>query len=86
MFILSLGIDFSLVGAFGVQLNFPSEGNSVSPVKLAVEVINIFSLSIFLREGRCLVSDGCAVARSFSVLSCKSLSKNEHYIFLIWTS
>ena len=47
VFILSLGIDFSLVGALGVQLNFPSEGNSISPVKLAVEVINIFSLFIF---------------------------------------
>ena len=81
MFILSLGIDVSLVGTFGVQLNFSSEGNSVSPVKLAVEVIKIFSLSIFLREGRCLVSDGRAVARSFSVLSCKALSENEHYIF-----
>ena len=47
VFILSLGIDFSLVGALGVQLYFPWEGNSISPVKLAVEVINIFSLSIF---------------------------------------
>ena len=58
VFILSLGVDFSLIGTLGIQLNFPSEGNSVSPVKLAVEVISIFSLSIFLREGRCLVSDG----------------------------
>ncbi|XP_015758124.1 PREDICTED: uncharacterized protein LOC107337478 [Acropora digitifera] len=38
VFILSLGVDFSLVGALGVQLNFPSERNSVSPVKLAVEI------------------------------------------------
>ena len=69
MFILVLGIDFSLVGAIGSQLKFPSEGNSLSPVKLAVEVINIFTLSIFLREGRCLVSDGRVVARPFSELS-----------------
>jgi len=38
VFILSLGIDFSLVGTLGVQLYFPWEGNSISPVKLAVEM------------------------------------------------
>lgn len=38
VFILSLGVDFSLIGTLGIQLNFPSEGNSVSPVKLAVEM------------------------------------------------
>ncbi|XP_067045179.1 uncharacterized skeletal organic matrix protein 1-like [Acropora muricata] len=38
VFILSLGVDFSLIGKLGMQLNFPSEGNSVSPVKLAVEI------------------------------------------------
>lgn len=38
VFTLSLGVAFSLIGALGIQLNFPSEGNSVSPVKLAVEI------------------------------------------------
>ena len=46
VFILLLGIDVSLVGTLGSQLKFPSGRNSVSPVKLAVEVINI-SLSLF---------------------------------------
>ena len=45
--ILSIGIEFNLVGVFGIQLNFPSQQNSLSPVKLAVEVINIIFLSIF---------------------------------------
>ena len=84
--ILVLGIDFSLEGVLGSQLKFPSERNSLSPVKLAVEVINTFSLSSFLRDGRCLVSDGRVVARSFSVLSCKALSENAHHIVLISTS
>ena len=43
---LSVGVEFSLRGALSNQLNFPPERNSLSPIKLAVEVINIF-LSLF---------------------------------------
>ena len=47
---LSVGVEFSLRGALSNQLNFPPEGNSLSPIKLAVEVINIFlSLNFFKR-------------------------------------
>ena len=83
MLVLVVGVEFRLTGEYTSVLNFPSGRNSLSPVKLAVEVINTFFLSIFRREGQCLVSDGRAVARSFSVLSWKALSEDEHHIFFM---
>ena len=40
--VVSVGVEFRLTGLYSTQLNFPSGRNSLSPVKLAVEVINIF--------------------------------------------
>ncbi|XP_067043990.1 uncharacterized skeletal organic matrix protein 1-like [Acropora muricata] len=36
--ILLVGVDFTLTGEYSTQLNFPSGRNSLSPVKLAVEI------------------------------------------------
>ena len=52
VYILVLGIEFRLIGAFGIELNFPWEGNSVSPVKLAVEVILKQFFSLYFSKRR----------------------------------
>lgn len=41
VFILRVGVDFSLNFQVNNQLSFPADGNSVDPVKLAVEVRNL---------------------------------------------
>ena len=52
VFVISIGVDFSLSFQVNNQLSFPPDGNSLSPVKLAVEV-SVLIIPFLSAENSC---------------------------------